>query len=838
MKKLLRGNSGFTLMELVITAGIIGLIGTVLVQGIMSAKSSTEVTDVQEYMDVITTEAVEAFKAEPTELVNFVLTSGVPQNSLPHPYDTMRVEPVNPAERTEGVKFVNYYNEYLMDFNSNRTDPQVKYAVEMRLIPDAPSNANPAFKFTVSKWKLNVKVLTKKSDSSNTYDEMYTKDFEFDNIAVKNQSTNPGSTFPPGTVTSIAKFYPNKGTFTEADISGMGSGVVAPDGGMEIEIANATSILSYAPPVTGTDGYAKKVLGWTTVKDDRSTMVKEQDLVDVNQPNVYYAYFLEENVYEIRFELSKSKQAFNSNLSGIINDGTHTSSYRVKDEDLDKPIESLNLKIGDILSADGNNVEKKKALFNNDAVKEPGKKFKAWIYKENVSYTYDKKFTITDSHQLVLQPEMEISRDPVKTINSIDVTLDISNRSDLPDLYGFHDVQYSLEYNEGKDSFDILQIATPSQDACDYGFVKDCRPKEERFTVGSKGVEIYYGNNPNNKKILSTYLSESDKYVEKIDVQSVNLSVKYNKLDLTDFKSKVTNSNYPKITTAKNKKLAVFDLTRIMGDKPKLSYKAGILTNVTKLEKAFANYISDEDYNGSASVTVSSSSSKVKSYDGKSSAPELVKNPGGGTNYDNAYTYIDVNVNNFPILLLKDHGNEGLNIQVKAYYADRLIKGEYQERLILGIYAGWGSSATNAIEGGVYEKDLGPRKREISGKSVDVKIRNVYMFATGTPHSTGSIGTNMVGEGEANANLHLDGYFSLPFSYTMGPYNSITQDQITYGFNYWYNNKKCDPTSISELSWGEEGFGKIYGVITNGPTELFTFKNKSNQSILPDGLTE
>ncbi|MEG0265466.1 MAG: type II secretion system protein [Erysipelotrichaceae bacterium] len=649
-----KNNKGFTMIELVLTVGIVALIGSVLVQGIVTAKSSTEVTDVQEFMDDFTTQARESFKAEPSKIVGFINGQAIAPTSLPYPYNEMRSISNGTGNPTH---FEKYFTADLMDFGSAKNDPTVKYAVEIKLKTDNPADSN-SFSFNSSKWAMNIKVSMKKTGTNDAkFDEMYTKKYEFDNVSLANVITKPSD----ADETKVVRFYANGGEIKNAN----GGEINHVENSVEVKVDKNTSLSSYVPKVAHKS--PKKVsepIGWSTNPNDSYNLV---DLTKVNANSgamKYYAQYIDKDSYQVTLKLENSEQSFNDNLKPLLKAPyTQFSNGRIG-ESTDS--------IGHFLRVSGS--EKFFYENNKKAVIQPNKKFKGWKDKEGNTYTYNTSVGKVGNHHLVLMPYM-VKGDDVKPENvkamDIDVTLDLSNETSL---FAYENVSYTLEYNKDLDSFNVKASSVNRNNiVSDLGGPKFNTAVVTTYTPDKS--KIYFKNDSSKKNLKDAYFKnfDEDKY-QKVKITGINLKVVYKGMDLTEFSKNANDSNYVPVKTASsNISIQKKDLMNMFGGEPNLSYSREIVSKEDDMYAAIEDHI-----NGfTDKVMFTTSNSKFSKEKGNSPAPVLNKEM-------KSYVPYTVNLRDIPTVAF-DEQNIGRYWPLN--YSYRVV--ERGNMLYLRLYLGW-----------------------------------------------------------------------------------------------------------------------------------------------------
>ncbi|MEG2270421.1 MAG: type II secretion system protein [Erysipelotrichaceae bacterium] len=668
-----KNNKGFTMIELVLTVGIVALIGSVLVQGIVTAKSSTEVTDVQEFMDDFTTQARESFKAEPSKIVGFINDQVIAPTSLPYPYNEMLSisNGKDEAGRNKPTHFEKYFTADLMDFKLDKNDPNTKYAVEIKLKTDNPTDSN-SFSFSSSKWAMNIKVSMKKTGTNDAkFDEMYTKKYEFDNVSLANVITKPSG----AEESKVVRFYANGGEIV--GVNENGGTINKVENSVEVEISNNNASLSaYVPKVAHkSDKKVPEPIGWSMRPKD------SKNLVDLTKVNVnsgatkYYAQYIDANSYQVTLRLENSEQSFNDNLNQLFEKNGYEAPYT---QFSNGRVGTSDKHISHFLSVGGS--EKLFYENNKEAVIQPNKKFKGWKDKKGNIYDYSTPVGDVGNHHLVLMPYMiksdDVKPDNVKAMN-IDVNLDLSNEETM---FGYENVSYKLDYDYDSDSFVITATSTV-KDANVLALNPDLKTSVVKTYTPNKS-NIYFttggsSSDKSKKTLNAAYFKNLDSQYQKVKITGINLNVIYKGMDLGEFKANANSSNYSPIKVSKsNKVLTKDELVKVLDGKPIINYTPENIGNIDKMMKKI-----EFNTKGFADkVPFNSTNSKVVGINKGNSSPRLESNSSSKYKYD---------------VIINDVPTVAIDVMPVSYhpmnYSYRIIK-KADGNLYIRLYMGWENS--------------------------------------------------------------------------------------------------------------------------------------------------
>lgn len=394
-RDVIKHEHGFTLLEVIVAVMIIGVVGTLVLQTIVKANTSMEISNVQTFMDNITQSAKEAYKADPeTVLFKDIESTIYPFSSMARTTNVTNAD-TNTGTTTYSKKFTKTYSSNLFPL-SNETDPNSKYKVEITFVPitKQTSISAPGFEYKAVEYKMESRLYTKDKNDAITWnvEPLYDKSYSFDNIAVKDHTSS-------GISYATVKFDPNGGRMVPADAPVEIDKIVGDDIGEIIHKAQKGD---------------QFFMGWST---DKTSAAISSKIIDSNYKVsgdvTLYAKYLNDE-YAVKFEIDPGIQSFNvPNIENpkieAVNMGIQTSNPNVK-------IQDVKAQNGKLTGSD---------MFMENAVSQQGKAFVGWADVSGKPYKEDDK---VDPPYLILKPIMEDAKE--ETINVI-VNLNIENSTVL-----------------------------------------------------------------------------------------------------------------------------------------------------------------------------------------------------------------------------------------------------------------------------------------------------------------------------------------------------------------------------------------------------------------------
>lgn len=424
----MKNERGFTLMEMVISLGVIAIIGSLLVSSIVTINANTKTADLMSFLDGVTSEAREVFASNPDKVINNNFDSTDPSF---FPYIDMAYQVKNANE----VLYTQSYTENLHQTTIGNSDEQ--YKIEISLL-GSDQSAAPGFSFKTKKIKMKAKV-SEKVNGIFKPEPIYSKEYTFDNVIV--------SQFPTVGEAKKVTFQGNGGCIVQNTNQTACLGFTK-----EKDYFKGDSI--YSPGVDGSPIYAAYLknslfIGWSLGSNDRNLLGNNYKVMN---DMAVYAQYLSTNQYRLEFQISGDERF---NVEGITGDAA-TKPYFVEKTSTAKPT----------ISGMEPNISR---FFVKNAVRKNGYRFDYW---EDANGKKVDPSTVMDQQYMILYPHFTPLDSGDQEMLSLNLNLDLNNisagKSNNVDrlfaLYPFTKMEYSLKYNTSDDSFDITQKEIMNKD--------------------------------------------------------------------------------------------------------------------------------------------------------------------------------------------------------------------------------------------------------------------------------------------------------------------------------------------------------------------------------------
>lgn len=495
-----KGERGFTLIEMTVSLGVIAIIGTLLLSGVISANTNTETADLIVFMDNVTKESREVFESNPNDILQGnVVTS----DSNRYPYNEMVYQSTDEDN-------ISYTKSYTKSLNSAIPGSAEE---NYQLIVSFTGTDNPlpeGFSFKTKSYSMEAKVF-EKIDGTMSREAIYTKNYTFDNITVKE--------FP--TVGEIKKvtFQGNGGCVvnSETRTDCIGSSI-------QREYFKGDSI--YATSIDGLmipAGYQgnKKFIGWSQAANDRNLL---QNDYKIEEDTSVYAQYLSADTYRLEFRISGAERF---NVDGITGEAV-TKPYFIEKKPASTPVYIKDME-HDITR-----------FFVNNAVRKNGYNF---LYWEDIDGNPVNVNTELDDNYMILYPHFEALDDADQEIISLNLTLDLNGITAGEDngterlfaRYPFTKMEYELQYDDMNDAFIVIQKEFFNGD---YGSLTEISKgtllSEKRFTTSSDNLKFTYANS--SYSTLTEYIQAvREDSSHSFSVSDIRLKIKMPTFNLKDY---------------------------------------------------------------------------------------------------------------------------------------------------------------------------------------------------------------------------------------------------------------------------------------------------------------
>lgn len=422
-ESIIRNERGFTLLEVVVAVMIIGVVGTLVLQTVVKANTSMEISNVQTFMDNLTQSAREAYKSDPENVLFKDYTNIYPFAGMSRTTGTTTVD----ATTGQTVYTKIFTQEYSSNLSALTTenDPNAMYKVEYTFVPMVKkgSIAAPGFQYKAAEYEMK-SILSIKNKAGNTWNQepLYDKSYSFDNISVINHAQS-------GIKYATVKLDPVDGTIDP---------IGAPS---EFDVIIGDSIGSSLTQVAKKPGHVFK--GWSKDRNSpgiSAEVIKSSEIITGD--TTLYAKYLATDEYVVTYQLD-ANQTFN----------VPDINPSLKSVDMGLKTTNPSPKIKDAKTAD-NKVDGSK-MFANNTVSQSGKSFDGWadvngnIYREND--TINPKYTVlkpimidTKEESIDLNVELDITGDNVVAKNT---KTGIATRHIL---YPYTNASYEFYFDKGK----------------------------------------------------------------------------------------------------------------------------------------------------------------------------------------------------------------------------------------------------------------------------------------------------------------------------------------------------------------------------------------------------
>ena len=504
MKFNIKSDKGFTLLEMVISIGIVAVIGTVIVSSVLTANANTEKANVIEFMDHITTQAKENFKAHPEAVLSNASADPI------FPYAGM----VYTMYSENDIRYEAEYTAGLQRVTSGVTDSKYRMEIQFRGT-DKSTTAGFAFKIKTYKMKVLVK---EKKNGVELNEPIYDKEYTFDKVTlgdfIDSTPVNPD-------VTHIVTFENDGGKITDPLTSN-----VINNAYQKNYSHNQPFGLPSTVPYLTKDDYL--FIGW---KADQTSKQLIQPSYLIQNAQTVYPYLLENSdtakEYRVEFYVTPNQRF---QIEGIT------------DDEVSKPYviqKSFPVTKGVVKIADFGEVASK--FFSEGAVRENGKEFKYWV---NAAGERVSEQSVLNNQNTVLYPYFEDLKGDMEEI-SLDFKLDLTtvdagnNQVNAKEtrkyaIFPFTKMEYELQYDKNSDSFTLIQ--TEIYNGEDQTGIKkgDVLSKKE-FKTG-KSNSFYFVHGGKRYDDISSYiyhtLLDSN---HRFDITSINVEVNAPEFDLGDY---------------------------------------------------------------------------------------------------------------------------------------------------------------------------------------------------------------------------------------------------------------------------------------------------------------
>lgn len=505
MKFNIKSDKGFTLLEMVISIGIVAVIGTVIVSSVLTANANTEKANVIEFMDHITTQAKENFKAHPEAVLSNASVDPI------FPYAGM----VYTMLSENDIKYEAEYTAGLQRVTSGVLDDS-KYRMEIQF-KGTDKTATAGFAFKIKTYKM--KVLVKEKKNGVELDEpIYDKEYTFDKVTLGNFID---STPVDPDVTHIVTFENEGGKITDP----LTSNVINSAYQKNYSHNQPFGLPSTVPYLTKDDHL---FIGW---KADQTSKQLIQPSYLIQNAQTVYPYLLENSdtakEYRVEFYVTPNQRF---QIEGITGDEVSKPYVIQKTFPVTKGV----VKIVDF----GEAVNK---FFAEGAVRENGKEFKYWVNAEGERVNEQSVLT---NQNTVLYPYFEDLKGDMEEI-SLDFKLDLTtvdagnNQVNTKEtrkyaIFPFTKMEYELQYDKNSDSFTLIQ--TEIYNGEDQTSVKKGDVLSTKEFKTGKSNSFYFVHDGKRYDTISSYISNTllDSS-HRFDITSINLEVNAPEFELGDY---------------------------------------------------------------------------------------------------------------------------------------------------------------------------------------------------------------------------------------------------------------------------------------------------------------
>lgn len=465
----MKSEKGFTLMEMVVSIGVIAIIGTLLISTIVTTNANTETADFLVYMENLTKEAREIFEVNPNGII-----AGPPESEAPdmYPYNSMLRNSVG-----IGSNVFQYSGSVRKNLVLDKTPTPGDEKYRIIITFTSTDKTNPSgFSFTTKTYEMDASVYEVNDDGSLQKEAIYTKKHTFDDIEVHE--------------------YPTVGELKTVTFNGNGGCIVDSATSTSCKGTSVSRQYFKGDSLLGTSSDGDTIpfsykndglfIGWSLGSTDRDLL---QSNFQVENDITVYAQYLNLSQYRLEFRINGSERF---NVDGL------TGEAAIKPYFVEKNMSSNPVMVKDLSS----NIDR---FFVNNAVRKNGYKFLYWKDVDGNKVTQN---TILSKKYTVLYPHFEPLENGDQEIVSVNLSLDLrgisaGNNTGDPKVerlfarYPFTKMEYELKYDENKDSMIVVQNEIFNGD---YGSLTSLNKgtvlsrKEFDTTLSSNLKFVYNGN--------------------------------------------------------------------------------------------------------------------------------------------------------------------------------------------------------------------------------------------------------------------------------------------------------------------------------------------------------
>lgn len=425
----MKNERGFTLIEMVISLGVIAIIGSLLVSSIVTINANTKTADLMSFLDSFTTQAREVFASNPDKVFNGNFDPSDPA-FFPYNNEDMNFFPATAPD--PNAHYRQSFTENLQ--NTGFGDPNEHYRIEITFVPSDEPNSAPGFDFHTKKIEMKAKV-SEKVNGVMKAEPLYSREYTFNNVVA---GTNPVTKFHKVT------FNGNNGCI----VNSTDPTSCLPSNSITKDYADGSSLVGPGADGSSYRGYLANstFIGWSLGASDRNLLGGNYR---VTQDISVFAQYLAQNQYRLEFQIN-GNQRFDSKVTGLQGNDA-TKPYYVEKTFATEP------KVKDM----ENNISR---FWSPYAVRQNGYKLKGWADEHGTPVTIDSLISNSDRY-MVLHPVMEeIPSGDLEEI-PLHFTLNLNNvvagtngsGTRMFALYPFTRMEYNLTYKPSDDSFDITQ---------------------------------------------------------------------------------------------------------------------------------------------------------------------------------------------------------------------------------------------------------------------------------------------------------------------------------------------------------------------------------------------